>query len=426
MDENDGVRSRLTHSHEVANLARSIGTRAFLRAREFFVGPNGKSVDLHSVVQPLLLASGLGHDLGNPPFGHQGEAAIGNWFKVHADKVFYPGEEVPKDLRKPVPKEHRTEFTNFDGNPQSLRLLTKLQTHIDGIGLDLSAAALAASLKYPVSFQNVNEDKAAIKKGGYFESERSVVEWIREHTGLKECQRHPLTWIMEACDDIAYSVLDIDDVLKKGMMSPDDVLITLRREFSKHETVKKIGERFAHVEDRGHVPEIQRDIKIQYLRALLIEALVGHASNAFAGSAKAIFNFELESPLMDDSPLCGELKEIAKENAFNHPTVLHAEARGAAAIDGLMTALWEAISNRKKFSDIRSKRTTARSKYIFSLISPNYIEQAASQDHTSPVAGDLRYRELRLLTDMVSGMTDSFALRLWENIRSVPHVDSAQ
>ncbi len=238
MDENDGVRSRLTHSHEVANLARSIGTRAFQRSADNF-----GYADLYDTVQPILLAIGLAHDLGNPPFGHQGETAIGEWFDARQEWIF---DSVSKDnktpLEKPVPGELRPEFTKFDGNPQSLRLLTRLQTHHAKIGLDLTAATLAAAIKYPVHFANKDKTKAQAKKGGYFESERDVVEWIRLKTGLEESQRHPLTWIMEACDDIAYSVLDIDDLLKKSVLSPDDVLVLLshNKDLTARKEVKKL------------------------------------------------------------------------------------------------------------------------------------------------------------------------------------------
>jgi dGTPase len=424
MDQNDGVRSRLTHSHEVANLARSIGTKVYAKAQKHFVDPNGEVASLHDVIQPLLQAIGLGHDLGNPPFGHQGEAAIGNWFKRQKSEIFQPARQAGAAPSEPVPEEYWAEFFEFDGNPQSLRLLTKLQTHIDGVGLDLSAATLAASLKYPVSFKNRDKKKDAIKKGGYFESERDVVEWIRDSTGLQERQRHPLTWIMEACDDIAYSILDIDDVLKKGMMSPDDVLIILRRAFREDPVVQKIQTKFETVDEKDLVPEIQKDIKIQYLRALLIQSLIGHASDDFVANAESIFLYKHESGLMESSELCKKLKTIAKENAFNHSTVLRAEANGAAAIDELMTVFWDAISNRKDYLTIRSTRMSARAKYVFSLISPNYIEQAVAEPcNASKIAKNMRYRELRLLTDMVSGMTDSFALRIWENIKSVPHVN---
>lgn len=425
MDENDGVRTRLTHSHEVANLARSIGTRAFMGARERFRDGAGEPVGLGETIQPMLLAIGLGHDLGNPPFGHQGEAAIGRWFQRRAAWIFTHTKEGCAELPQPVPEALRPEFTEFDGNPQSLRLLTKLQTHIDGIGLDLSAATLAAGLKYPVHISNRDKNRALAKKCGYFESECDVVDWIRDATGLLEGQRHPLTWIMEACDDIAYSVLDVDDLLKKGMMSPDDVLVILRRKIGQHSTVTEIASRFAVVEAKDLVPEIQRDIKIQYLRALLIKELIGHASKAFVAHSEAIFEYHHEKALMDDSPLCEELKTVAQQNAFAHPAVLRAEAQGAAAVDDLMTALWEAISDRKDQPNLRSKRRSARAKYVFSLISPNYIEQAVISSKLEGPASGQRYRELRLLTDMVSGMTDSFAMKFWKDVSSVRHADRA-
>lgn len=422
MDENDGVRTRLTHSHEVANLARSIGTRAFIGIPDRFRDQNGK-VSLGDTVQPLLLAAGLGHDLGNPPFGHQGEAAISRWFKKRKEWIFTCTKENGENLAEPVPDELWPEFTDFDGNPQSLRLLTKLQTHIDGVGLDLSAATLAAGLKYPVHVSNRKDNSALAKKAGYFESEKDVVSWIRNQTGLKEGQRHPLTWIMEACDDIAYSVLDVDDVLKKGMMSPDDVLVILRRKLPENATVKKLDGRFNTVESKDMVPEIQRDIKIQYLRAFLIEALIDHASSTYIKNGEAIFCFKHEKALMDDSPLCEQLKEAARLNAFNHSTVLRTEAMGAVAIDGLMSVLWDAISDRKDQSNLRSKRVSARAKYVFSLISPNYIEQAVVSERSPGPASHLRYRELRLLTDMVSGMTDTFAMRLLNDINAIPYAD---
>lgn len=428
MDENDSVRTRLTHSHEVANLARSIGARVYqARARDFDSSGIGSEAVLN-VIQPILLATGLGHDLGNPPFGHQGEAAIGRWFEQRKEWIFSKTSvdgEALSDAQA-VPEDFRSEFTRFDGNPQALRLLTRLQTHVDGIGLDLAAATLAAGLKYPVSFANVDRNDPIKKKGGYFSSEKDVVDWVRNQTGLKEGQRHPLTWIMEACDDIAYSVLDVDDVLKKQVMSPDDVLVVLRREIPRDPTLTKLRERFGNIEAKLLRPDAQQDIKIQYLRAFFIEALVTHASEQFIRNLSAIFDFTHASPLMDNSTLCGALKNIAKTYAFNNPLVLKTEAQGAAALDGLMCAFWTAISDRKDPNDIESRKLSARSSYIFSLISPNYVQQANPGESAGSEVGSLRYRELRLLTDMVSGMTDTYAMRLWREIKELPNAYSSQ
>lgn len=426
MEENDSVRTRLTHSHEVANLARSIGVRVYLSNRDEFERSGIGSDAVLNVIQPILLATGLGHDLGNPPFGHQGEAAIGRWFEKRKEWIFAKTAQDGEDLgAEVVPEGLRSEFTQFDGNPQGLRLLTRLQTHVDGLGLDLTAATLAAGLKYPVCFENADPENPLRKKGGYFSSEKDVVDWIRERTGLQEGQRHPLTWIMEACDDIAYSVLDVDDVLKKKVMSPDDVLVILRHNLNENPTVTKLLSRFKDVEQGTMNPDAQRDIKIQYLRAFFIEALVTYASEQFIHNLRTIFNFSHQMPLMENSVLCSALKEIAKQYAFNNPLVLRTEALGAAALDGLMSAFWSAISDRKKIDDIKSRRRSARSSYIFSLISPNYVQQACEPDVKGSNANGMRYRELRLLTDMISGMTDTYAMRLWSDLQAVPHVNGA-
>lgn len=423
MEENDSVRTRLTHSHEVANLARSIGVRVYLTNSEEFERSGIGSDAVLNVIQPILLATGLGHDLGNPPFGHQGEAAIGGWFENRKEWIFTKTAQDGKNLEADaVPEALHSEFTQFDGNPQGLRLLTRLQTHVDGLGLDLTAATLAAGLKYPVCFKNIDPQIPLRKKGGYFSSEKDIVEWVREHTGLEEGQRHPLTWIMEACDDIAYSVLDVDDVLKKQVMSPDDVLVILRHKLHGNLTVTKLLSRFRDIEGRALSPAAQHDIKIQYLRAFFIEALVTHASEQFNQNLRTIFDFSHQMPLMDNSELCSALKKIAKQYAFNNPLVLRTEALGAAALDGLMCTFWSAISDRTKFDDIKSRRRSARSSYIFSLISPNYVEQACAPDIERSTANGIRYRELRLLTDMISGMTDTYAMRLWSDLQAVPHV----
>ena len=208
-------------------------------------------------------------------------------------------------------------------------------------------------------------------------------------------------------------------------MSPDDVLVILRRKVPSHAVVAKIESRFDDVEGKVSVPAIQRDIKIQYLQAFLIEALIDFASKTFVDNANLIFDRNYDNALTDSSCLCETLKEVAVQNAFSHPTVLRTEAAGAIAIDALLTVLWEAISDRREFEDLRSRRQSPRARYVFSLISPNYIEQAVIAEGSSGPESGMRYRELRLLTDMVSGMTDTFAMTAWKDISTIPHADCA-
>lgn len=418
MDANDGVRTRLTHSHEVANLARSIGTRVHSSKPELFLG-----ADLHQVIQPMLSAIGLAHDLGNPPFGHQGETAIGRWFELRKSWIFTNHQNGGPELPVAIPGDLHAEFIKFDGNPQTLRLVTKLQTNIAHLGLDLTSATLAAAIKYPVCAGNRDKQNPIAKKCGYFEAERALVNELRIETGLAEGQRHTLTWIMEACDDIAYSVLDVDDAMKKGVISPDDVLASLLADVttSTHVAVAKAQTKFREVEAAGRRPELARDIKIGYLRAYFIEALIDHASDGFVAAGEAISSFSHRTPLMDDSTLCEKLKSLAQQHAFSNPGVLRMEARGAEAIEGLMTAFWDAIHDRapEDFDDILARRSGAKSKYVFALISQNYLEDASRAASATGIAASVRYRELRLLTDMLSGMTDTFAIKLWEELKGM-------
>lgn len=132
LDKNDSVRTRLTHSHEVSNLARSIGTSLVFNAK---LG-EGHATALRDI-PALLAAIGLAHDLGNPPFGHQGEAAIQSWFKDRQ-------KEVLNDERRPLSKQQQQDFLKFEGNAQAFRLVTSLQLLNDNFGLDLTYATLSA------------------------------------------------------------------------------------------------------------------------------------------------------------------------------------------------------------------------------------------------------------------------------------------
>lgn len=418
MDENDGVRTRLTHSHEVANLARSIGM-GIATSDPLIFG----DVGFGTGIQPLLQAIGLAHDLGNPPFGHQGEVAIGKWFENRSSWIFTHVSDGGPNLTVPVSETFRSDFTSFDGNPQSIRLVTKLQTSIGKVGLGLTAATITALLKYPVCAANTDTARPDLKKAGYFESERDVVNWARSHTGVEEGQRHPLTWIMEACDDIAYSVLDVEDAMNKRIVSPDDVLAALKatKKLQENDAIKRIQGKFEETERSDRAPSIQRGIKIAYVRTFLIDDLIRHAKADFLENKYTILGLTHGTPLMDTSPLCKRLKNLATEHAFSHPSVLRTESLGAQAIEDLMTFYWEAIADRKKVDDLRSRRNSAMAKYGFALISPNYVEAAV--DDVAAAGGGLgvRYRELRLLTDMISGMTDTFAMRAWADVKELVH-----
>ena len=241
LERNDSVRTRLTHSHEVANMARSMGTTLAFVHGEALGFP--ASVEPLRNVPALLEVIGLAHDLGNPPFGHQGETAIQTWMKRHATpRSEEPGSFAIFDapgLTEPM----RRDFLAFEGNAQAFRLLTRLQILNDDFGLNMTYAFLAALMKYPVPSDAVDKSSHARKKFNFFQSEAGIAAEVWAETGLRQGVRHPLTFVMEACDDIAYSVVDVEDAAKKNLINFNVLTAWLRHDACDDEVTLGVCER---------------------------------------------------------------------------------------------------------------------------------------------------------------------------------------
>jgi len=417
LERNDSVRTRLTHSLEVSNISKSVGIRLVRKDPAIF-GVAG----LEDVVPVVLATAGLAHDLGNPPFGHQGEVAIRRWFAEHRDIFVEAGNtygDSPGDAFEAVPVHHQSDFLQFDGNPQALRLVSQLQNTSGSSGLNLTATSIASLMKYPISSDGISNQNAITKKHGFFASERPLVEWVWAATGLSEGRRHPLTWIMEAADDIAYSVLDIEDSIKKNLVAAEDLLAYLRGRFSLTDLgglANQLEEDFKKADSNEFSLSRVREIKATYLRTRLIERLITGATNQYLQYKVSIALGDRKRPLLEcdseESKLCAALKKFANVHAYQSPSVLSLEMKGASVITTLMDAMWEAIVSRKQFTEPGSRRTTPRSAFVYSLISDSYRWCFERRTDMS-----MRYREMQLLTDMVSGMTDGYAIDLFEQLK---------
>ncbi len=405
LERNDSVRNRLTHSHEVSNLARSIGvTLLFVRGLAADVKDSKRNIPA------MLAAIGLAHDLGNPPFGHQGEKAIQKWFQTN------------KKVLKGLTLAEKEDFLKFEGNAQTLRLVTKLQLINDNYGLDLTYGTLAALMKYTVPSNAVDprSQKAGCKKHGFFQSEVGLVQDIWKQTGIKPGQRHPLTYVMEACDDIAYSVLDAEDAVKKGLASFSDLMA-----FLKHTTkgVDSFTNKICKDAEDKHnqyrrevlTPAELNDVSMQRFRVFAIGAMINAASDCFLKHQSKLLQGTFSDDLLMTSAakeFCKALKSFDKQHAYKNRAVLEVELTGYNVIQELMDYLWRAISE-KGAENIDSPRSHPLNNYIVSRISENYKRVATDKSNKM----SRRYRELQLMTDMVSGMTDSFAVSFCAGIR---------
>jgi dGTPase len=412
LDKNDSVRTRLTHSHEVSNLARSIGT-ALVFNNNIAAGVDSSMRDIPA----LLAAVGLAHDLGNPPFGHQGESAIQSWFVEHQEKVLSDLKHEPQWVN---------DFVKFEGNAQAFRLVTRLQLLNDNFGLDLTYATLAGLMKYPTASNGLNGDVAILKKHGFFASEQKIAEQVLEKTGLGLGKRHALAYIMEACDDIAYVVLDVEDAVKKGLASFSDLMSYLRHHGKSDSIVKNVIENSEkkHIEYRenSHLsPAELNDISMQRFRVYAIGELVKEVRETFIKHESEFVSGNSSDGLLKRSK--GELlrkllKDFAFKNAYTHKEVLRVELQGYNVIRGLMDILWAAIVDRSDPKDVQSKRNNPFTRYVYGRISENYrrVFETPPKDMD---AFPIRYRECQLLTDMISGMTDSYALNLYADLTSM-------
>ena len=396
LEPNDSVRNRLTHSYEVANLARSIGVLLAYEHRHDVFGDFDKD-QLTRGVPAILGAIGLAHDIGNPPFGHQGEKAIQQWFKDHENRS---EASVHSD------------FKQFNGNAQSFRLLTRLQILNDNYGLNLTCATLSALMKYPC--RSTGEKGVWGEKFCVNQSEFEIAEVIWNATGLQEGVRHPLAYIMEACDDIAYSVIDAEDTVKKGYASFNDLVEHLQRHTNEDTVTQKVLS--AAVEKHNEAAEKKlssgelNDISMQYFRVFSIHEMIQAALRSFIQNLERILkrepnNLELIKS-SEAASFCTALKKFDLNFGFTHPSVLELELHGDRLIRETMNYFWEGISCRI------THKETPFSRYAYGLISENYrrVFETTCKD---------MYAQHQLLTDAISGMTDGYLVSIHRSLKSL-------
>jgi dGTPase len=396
----DAVRTRLTHSLEVSSvsrgLAHSVGI-ALLRLKKI------KQEQLYDI-ENVAATCGLIHDLGNPPFGHAGEEAMRDWFRKQPEK-FWKFDTTTK-------QKYRKDFENFEGNAQTLRLVATLQLLSDRSGLNLTCATLSAGSKYTASSLQIDKNSQAKKKLGFFNSEKNIVDEVRTRTGTGG-KRNPITLLVEAADDIVYSVVDLEDGIKKGVVSWIEVAKILD-DYSSRIGANIIRSCVNGAETRINAATIplggrNRDEAIsQFFRTLVIGKATDAVTHVFVENYSSIMAGEYDKELLyDPGSSVGELYQVLKgEIGFKHvycsKETLRLELLGRNVIHYLMDTFWQADSAAKP-------KTFARKTY--DLLSQNYrtvFENPTSHEKTLPTA----YRKIMLITDYICGMTDSFALNL--------------
>ena len=425
LQENDYTRTRLTHSIEVSAMARSLGKAVGrqLEERSIF------DADQTERFAALLQTAGLIHDLGNPPFGHYGESVIRDWFKQ-----YFEGISILKKTENVMSEQEKNDFLYFDGNVQNVRIVTKLQTLNDCYGANFTYATIASILKYPWASDKRPEKKdGSGKKGkfGYFKSEEDIIEEIQKETGLVENVRHPATYLLEAADDIIYSCDDIEDGVKKGYINWEEQYGCLKQSINRNadsaEKYKKLFERIENkVPDENMDPAEKKIAGVRNFRNIIQAHLFQCAVDRFAKSYDLIIKgeYEEEDLLYEEEPLMKELFRITKEDCFSCHEVLALELVGDRVLRTLLDIFVKTLTEHdgKELCDVKTYAGK-----VFKLISPNFVYIALNEERNKNLKGSKEekldqlsiYDKLHLAVDFISGMTDSYAVNLYEELTGI-------
>ena len=300
LERNAAVRTRLTHSLEVSMYGQFIAERTF----ELLLARGRIPRDLRLAFVQTVQNACLLHDIGNPPFGHLGEFAIRDWFAKNGDEL--AAHWVASGMKTKAATAYMAGFLNFDGNPQGLRIVTRLMWLNDQWGLNLTCTLLGSTLKYLGTAPD--PDRPFRKKAGFFEAERGRVRSAWSTLGLRTdrkgdpVQRHPLVFLMEAADDIAYCLSDIEDALEKKVCTQAEFFGEIDAIRTSLSADARRAARKAQATIRSGVRnEASNAAFIEFSRAVTRQ-LTELAAKSFERNENEILDGSYANALLDDDP----------------------------------------------------------------------------------------------------------------------------
>ena len=416
LEPNASVRTRLTHSLEVSDLGRSLANKiAYKLANQSYLSDRNIPAFVAIVENACLL-----HDIGNPPFGHFGETAIRDWAENCAC------EALPQNLgtkwNDPTLQMLMSDFREFDGNPQGFRTITKLHTERDQYGLNLTYATLLCALKYS---RAAGEQKGSgiLKKAGYFQTEKALVENMYTELELVLHHRYPLTYIMEAADDIAYCMSDIADGIEKHILSISDFIALFKEEWENNYPDLAIPVKIPKSENCN----FNHDISIPWSRAAMNEAVSNYLSNhndVYNGSAESLITEK-----SDIGKVLETIKKVSRKKLYTSFEAESIELTGYAVISGILKRYERILKltydDFEKIVFSQNVKGLDIERRLFNRIGHRYVEayKFAVNDLDKSNTSDYIIKEwwlrIHLIIDHISGMTDEFALQTYQMLEGI-------
>ena len=421
LDRGDFVRTRLTHSLEVSSFAKSLGQMIFRRIVGEELDKDLEAADTEKICS-ILECAGLIHDIGNPPFGHFGEDYVRSWFEKNLSVLELGGEKLDQLLEPQM----REDLYHFEGNAQALRLLTKLHYLVDENGMNLTYGLLNTIIKYPVPSTGINKKSGNIKdkKMGYYYADKEIFEDIVKNTGADGC-RHPLAFILEAADDIAYKTADTEDAVKKGFISCSQLISELGDTYmSRCETAdqKEVLERAINRLEYYYAQALEKKLSspeqnavqrwIIYVQGVLLRA----ASASFIDNYSAIMEGTFPKELLaasDSAVLAFALGDMAYRFVFCSKEIYSLEIAAGEIYDFLLSKLVRAAVVFDTGFE-----SSAIEQRVMRLVSENYI-RAYRFGSAGKSDSEKLYMRLMLVTDFICGMTDGYAKKLYTELSGI-------
>ena len=381
------VHNRLTHSLEVASVGRSIARLVSKTLCDKFGNDFLNEIyDIDIIVSSACLA----HDLGNPPFGHSGEETISSYFTDG------PGQKL-KDM---MPEYQWSDLASFEGNANAFRQLTHQFAGRRQGGMSLTYATLATLVKYPYLSYN----KGGKKKYNVFYSEKETFKKVMDGCGIPCLDennfvyaRHPLSYMMEAADDICYLILDMEDAHKRGIVATQKIDRFFTSFFKKEETW------FFERKESIYETVTDDNERMAFLRATVINKLVECVAKVFIDNYDDIMNGNFEKALVSHLPdheknAMEKCREFSLKNIYKHPTVVKVELTGFNVIGSRVDEFVNAALEPQKIYN----------KKLLSLIP----EQFKNNE-------DDLYSRVQVVLDYISNMTDLYAVQLYKDLRGI-------
>jgi dGTPase len=388
LSKTDFVHTRLTHSLEVSVVGRSLGRLVGKKIIEKY--PALKEIHGFHMNDfgAIVAAAALAHDIGNPPFGHSGEKAIGEYFKIGK------GQQYKDKLSE---KEWQ-DLIDFEGNANGFSVLTGSRPGNEG-GLRISYATLGAFIKYPKeSLPKKPTNNISDKKYGFFQTDKAFFQEVASELGMLPnksgddigYERHPLAYLVEAADDICYTIIDFEDGINLGLVSEDFALEYL---------IKLVKDSIDT--DKYHLLETKED-RISYLRALAIGSLINDAVNIFVENESLILEGKFPYALTDKSKYKAQMDDIIRisvKNIYQSREVIEKELVGYQIIQTLLDKFITAFNNQSE------NNCSNYDKLILKMLPEKFVGEKESL-----------YQRLLHICHYVSLLTDGNALELYETV----------